>query len=154
MGNWVQMSLFLWPACVTNASPRGTGVPCADSPIGQKHVATSTFPWIFPARTHAKEKQLTGLNIGVVIQIKKDVALFFLPVFQLFISCGMFLSDEKYDHIPSSPTSIPLTSVGGVQSPGPKGGAVLPPATSVTPGPGNIGQVHSASGKILVQRGG
>src|SRR5262245_45666308 len=102
------MSVFPWPAFVSNLVPGATGVPCNDSAIAQKHVATCT-PRIFPARTHAKEKQLANVAPGTS-HVKKDVAVCFLPLLQLFISCGMFVSSENSDHMPSSP----IPTVGGV----------------------------------------
>jgi hypothetical protein len=44
---------------------------------------------IFPARTHAKLKQLANVFVVSPEQKLKGAALFFLPWFQLFISCGI-----------------------------------------------------------------
>src|SRR5262250_2673532 len=98
------MSALPWPACVSNGVPRGTTAPVNDSPIGQKHVATST-PLIFPARTHAKLKQLAKVFDAEAGQWFGGAALFFLPWFQLFISCGICAMGEYSDHMPLSPTS-------------------------------------------------
>src|SRR5262249_19941803 len=57
------MSSLPWPACVPNGVPRGTPPPVNDSAIGQKQFATST-PLIFPARSHAKLKQLANVFIA------------------------------------------------------------------------------------------
>src|SRR5215831_4638819 len=143
------MSPWPWPACVSNGVPRSTPPPVKSSPIGQKHVATST-PLIFPARTHAKLKQLANVFITEAGQKFGGAALFFLPWFQLFISCGISSWGEYSDHMPLSPTSTPLTVVGAVHLPGPGRNPILPPFTSAIEGPGNIGQVHWASGKDAV----
>src|SRR5262249_36986275 len=143
------MSSLPWPACVPNGVPGVTTAPVNDSPIGQKQFATST-PLIFPARTHAKLKQLANVFIAEAGQKFGGAALFFLPWFQLFISCGICAMGEYSDHMPSSPTSIPLTVVGAVQLPGPNGLPIFPPLTSAIDGPGNIGQMHWASGKDAV----
>src|SRR5262245_10957801 len=143
------MSSLPWPACVPNGVPGATTVPVNDSPIGQKQFATST-PLIFPARSHAKLKQLANVFVAEAGQKFGGAALFFLPWFQLFISCGISAIGEYSDHMPSS-TRIPLTVVGGSkQWPGPNGCAILPPLMSPIEGPGNIGQMHWASGKDAV----
>src|SRR5215468_4950340 len=145
------MSRLPWPACVANSVPGLTTVPVNDSPIGQKQFATST-PLIFPARSHAKLKQLANVFILIAEagQVRGGAALFFLPWFQLFISCGISALGEYSDHMPLS-TGTPLTIVGGSkQWPGPNGCAILPPVTSPIEGPGNIGQMHWASRKDAV----
>src|ERR1700757_2372175 len=112
------MATLPWPACVPNAAPGATAAPVNEYPIGQKHVATST-PLIFPARSHAKLKQLANVFVKEAGQKFGGAALFFLPWFQLFISCGISAIGEYSDHMPSFPTFRPLTIVGGVHLPGP-----------------------------------
>src|SRR5262245_60922216 len=76
--------------------------------LGKKQFATST-PLIFPARSHAKLKQLANVFVAEAGQKFGGAALFFLPWFQLFISCGISAIGEYSDHMPSS-TRIPLTA--------------------------------------------
>src|SRR5262245_8708918 len=143
------MSSLPWPACVSNGVPGSTPAPVKSSPIGQKHVATST-PLICPARTHAKLNQLANVFVAEAGQELGGAALFILPWFQLFICCGISNVGEYSDHMPLS-TGTPLTIVGGTEQwPGPNGGAILPPLTSPIEGPGNIGQMHWASEKVAV----
>src|SRR5262245_23675744 len=148
------MSSLPWPACVPNGVPRGTPSPVNNSAIGQKQFATST-PLIFPARSHAKLKQLANVFIVEAGQVLKGAAVFLLRWLQSFISCGMCPIGEYSDHMPSCLlTGIPLTISGGSkQWPGPNGSAILPPVMSPIEGPGNIGQMHLASGKDLVPYG-
>src|SRR5215467_754332 len=151
------MSCLPWPACVVNPVPGSTTVPVNDSPIGQKQFATST-PLIFPARSHAKLKQLANVFFVVILesgQVLMGAAVFLGRRLQLFISCGICRLGEYSDHIPSCLlTGIPLTISGGSkQWPGPNGSAILPPVMSPIEGPGNIGQMHLTSGKDLVPLG-
>src|SRR5262245_54924968 len=148
------MSSLPWPACVPNGVPRGTPSPVNDSAIGQKQFATST-PLIFPARTHAKLKQLANVFIAEAGQLLKGAAVFLGSRLQLFICWEICLIGEYSDHMPSCLlTGIPLTISGGSkQWPGPNGSAILPPVMSPIEGPGNIGQMHLASGKDAVPLG-
>src|SRR5262245_24751916 len=147
------MSSLPWPACVPNGVPRGTSPPVNDSAIGQKQFATFT-PLISPARTHAKLKQLANvfIAVGEAGQVLMGAAVRFLRRLQSLISCGMCPLGEYSDHMPSCLlTGIPLTISGGSkQWPGPNGCAMLPPVMSPIEGPGNIGQMHSASSKDAV----
>src|SRR5215831_9697674 len=145
------MSRLPWPACVVNPVPGLTTVPVNDSPIGQKQFVTST-PLIFPARSHAKLKHWANvfILIGEAGQLLMGAAVFLGSRLQLFISCGMCRLSEYSDHRPLS-TGTPLTISGGSEQwPGPNGSAILPPVMSPIEGPGNIGQMHLASGKDAV----
>src|SRR5262245_3982786 len=79
-------------------------------------------------------------------------AVFLLRWLQSLICCGICAIGEYSDHMPSCLlTGIPLTISGGSEQwPGPNGCAILPPLMSPIEGPGNIGQMHWASGKDAV----
>src|SRR5262245_22195498 len=64
----------------SDSVPGLTTVPVNDSPIGQKQFATST-PLIFPARSHAKLKQLANvfILIGEAGQMRGVLRSFFCP---------------------------------------------------------------------------
>src|SRR4029077_6615813 len=97
------MSSLPWPACVVNSVPGRTAPPVNDSAIGQKQFATST-PLIFPARSHAKLKQLANVFIVVIVesgQVLMGAAVFLGSRLQLFICCGICRLGEYSDHMPS-----------------------------------------------------
>src|SRR5262249_24822531 len=78
-------------------------------------------PWIFPARTQAKLKQLTN---EPVLHTCMGAAVCVFPRLHLLIACGMSPVGKYHDHIPCSVGS-PFTSLGGTHVP-----FILPPATS------------------------
>jgi hypothetical protein len=98
------------------------------------HVATSWFPITFPDRVQTKLKQLAK---SPVWHACIPTALFFFPEFQLLIAWGISLVVAYNDHTWSLD--------GGSQSP-----VMLPPFRSARPGPGKIGQMHSAAAKGIV----
>src|SRR5262249_61238268 len=100
------------------------------------------------------------VNVFIVVIVESGQVLMGAAVFlgsrlQSLISCGMCRLGEYSDHIPSCLlTGIPLTISGGSEQwPGPNGSAILPPVMSPIEGPGNIGQMHLASGKDAVPLG-
>src|SRR5262249_1900857 len=136
-GSWEPSPLVHWPGWGPVGVAAGTGVPSSDSPSGQRQVATST-PLIFPARTQEKLKQFancvpTPRSSG---HTKYGASLFFFPLFQSLMACGMFPSGEYSDQTPL---------FGGSQLP-----CILPPLGSAIDGPEKIGQVHWAAGKSAV----